>query len=128
MLAFARDTDWAGVLGNRPARSRLRLGLTFSSGFDDENDFTVSALHVFSPVNDWQGEVRSFVSLGSSRTLQTEWWQPLSAGSPWFGAASAGYLGEAFDLYADGLRTAREESTSVSRLRLAGREHDRDRP
>ena len=103
---LARDVFLTPVYGEG-RRSRLRLGLTFSSDFEDENDFTVSALHVFSPLNDWQGEVRSFASLGSSRTLQTEWWQPLGAGSPWFGAASAGYVSEAFDLYSDGLRTAR---------------------
>jgi NTE family protein len=88
-------------------RSRLRFGLAFSSDFDDENEFTVSALHVFSPLNDWQGELRSFASIGSSRSLYTEWWQPLGAGSPWFGAAAIGYVSESFNLYEDGLRAAR---------------------
>lgn len=106
-------------------RSRLRLGLGFSSDFRDETSFTVSALHVYSPLNDWQGEVRTFASVGSSRGLQTEWWQPLGAGSPWFGAVTAGYLDEAVDLYEDGRRTARigvsGTEGSVAFGRLLGR-------
>ena len=103
---LTRDVVLTPVYGSG-RRSRLRFGLTFSSDFDDENEFTVSALHVFSPLNDWQGELRSFASIGSTRALSTEWWQPLGAGSPWFGAATLGYLSESFNLYEDGLRAAR---------------------
>lgn len=88
-------------------RDRLRIGLAFSSDFDDENEFTVGALHVRSPLNDWQGELTTYASIGSTRALQSEWWQPLGPGSPWFGALNVGYLREGYDLYEDGRRTAR---------------------
>lgn len=103
---LVRDVTLTPVYG-AGRRSRLRVGLAFSSDFDDENEFTVSALHVFSPLNDWQGELRSFASIGSTRSLSTEWWQPLGAGSPWFGAALLGYVSESFNLYDDGKRAAR---------------------
>ena len=118
---LTRDVFLTPVYGEG-RRSRLRLGLAFSSDLRDENDFTVSALHVYSPLNDWQGEIRTFASIGSSRALRAEWWQPLGAGSPWFGAVEAAYADEAIDLYADGKRTARigvsgiEGSLAVGRL------------
>ena len=102
-------------------RSRLRLGLAFSSDLGDENDFTVSALHVLSPLNELQGEIRTFASVGSSRALQTEWWQPLGAGSPWFGAIHAGYLSQSVDLYAAGKRTARLGVSGVEGSLAVGR-------
>ena len=103
---LTRDVALTPVYG-AGRRSRLRFGLAFSSDFADDNEFTVSALHVLSPLNDWQGELRSFASIGSTRALSTEWWQPLAAGSPWFGAATLGYLSESFNLYEKGLRVAR---------------------
>ena len=103
-------------------RDRLRFGLAFSSDLDDENEFTVSALHVRSPLNDWQGELTTFASIGSTRMLHSEWWQPLGPGSAWFGAVDLGYLSEGYNLYEDGRRTARlgvsgtEGSIAIGRL------------
>lgn len=101
-----RDVYLTPVYGEG-RRDRLRIGLAFSSDFSDENEFTVSALHVRSPLNDWQGELTTYASIGSTRALDSEWWQPLGAGSPWFGALGAGYLSEGYDIYEDGRRTAR---------------------
>lgn len=115
-----RDVLLTPVYGDG-RRSRLRLGLAFSSDLRNENGFTVSALHVHSPLNDWQGEIRSFASIGSSRKLQTEWWQPLGAGSPWFGAVDAAYIDEPVDLYTDGKRTARIGVSGVAGSLAVGR-------
>ena len=105
-VGATRDVVLTPVL-DEGRRDRLRVGLAFSSDFNDENAFTVSALHVRSPLNDWQGEWATFASIGSTRALQSEWWQPLGPGSPWFGALDVGYLSESYDLYEDGRRTAR---------------------
>jgi NTE family protein len=105
-IGATRDVVLTPVL-DEGRRDRLRVGLAFSSDFDDENEFTVSALHVRSPLNEWQGEWATFASIGSTRALQTEWWQPLGPGSPWFGALNVGYLSESYDLYEDGRRRAR---------------------
>ena len=115
-----RDVFLTPVYGEG-RRSRLRLGLAFSSDLRDENEFSVSALHVYSPLNDWQGEIRSYASIGSSRRLQTEWWQPLGAGSPWFGAVDAAYVDESIDLYSDGRRTARIGVSGVAGSLAFGR-------
>ena len=105
-IGATRDVVLTPVL-DEGRRDRLRVGLAFSSDFDDENEFTVSALHVRSPLNEWQGEWATFASIGSTRALQSEWWQPLGPGSPWFGALNVGYLSESYDLYEDGRRSAR---------------------
>ena len=96
------------------ARSRVRLGLELSSDFRDDHRITVSALHLLSWINPWGGELRTIARIGSSRSLSTQWWQPLGAGSPWFAQATAEYDTEPLDLFVDGRRTARASVTTQS--------------
>jgi len=49
-----------------------------------------TAQHV-AGLNDWGGEWRNLLRAGAVNELQTEWYQPLGRGSPWFSAARAAY-------------------------------------
>lgn len=94
------------------ARSRVRLGLELSSDFSDDHRITVSALHLLSWVNPWAGEVRTLARVGSSRSLNVQWWQPLGAGSPWFAQSTLEYQTEPLDLFSAGKRIARASITT----------------
>lgn len=89
------------------ARSRVRLGLEFSSDFRDDNRFGISALHTLSWIDAWGGELRTLAKLGNTRMLASEWWQPLAAGSPWYASATLGYRAQNEDLYVNGQRVGR---------------------
>jgi len=89
------------------AHSRLRLGVEFSSDFDDDNRFTVSALHVVPWFNTWGAELRSVARIGSNRSLGTQLWQPLAPGSQWFVKPSLQYDSSGADLFDRGRRIAR---------------------
>ena len=89
------------------ARSRVRLGLELSSDFSDDNQFTVSALHVLSWLNAWGGEVRTLARVGSVRSLAIQPWQPLAPGSPWHFVPSVQYKASSLDVYEDRVRTLR---------------------
>ena len=113
----ATESEWA--------RSRLRVGLEFSSDFRDDHRFQVSGLHVLSWLNDWGGELRSIGRVGSERSLSTEWWQPLSPGSPWFASASLGYLTQTENLYVGGERFGRASLAATNLGFSLGRRFDR---
>lgn len=88
-------------------RSRVRLGLELSSDFADDNNFSVGAMHTLSWIDDWGAELRTRGRLGSARSLESEFWQPLGPGSPWFAALSAHYSAGSRNVYSDGLRVLR---------------------
>ncbi|MFY7857560.1 MAG: patatin-like phospholipase family protein [Rubrivivax sp.] len=113
----ATESEWA--------RSRLRVGLEFSSDFRDDHRFQVSGLHVLSWLNDWGGELRTIGRVGSERSLATEWWQPLSPGSPWYASASLGYLTKAENLFIDGKRFGRASLAATTATVSLGRLFDR---
>jgi NTE family protein len=89
------------------ARSRVRLGLELSSDFSDDNQFTVSALHLLSWLNAWGGEVRTLARVGSVRSLVVQPWQPLAPGSLWHLVPSVQYRASSLDVYEDRVRTQR---------------------
>lgn len=111
------ESDWT--------RSRLRVGLEFSSDFRDDHRFQVSGLHVLSWINRWGGELRTIGRLGSERSLATEWWQPLSPGSPWFASAELGYLAKAENLYLGGERFGRASLAATTATVSLGRVYGR---
>ena len=104
------ESDWA--------RSRMRLGLELNSDFRADHRFTVSGLHVLSWINSLGGELRTIGRLGTRRSLETEWWQPLAAGSPWYASASLGHRSQTDDLYSSG-RLVGRASFSASSLTFA---------
>jgi NTE family protein len=83
---------------------RLRLGLDMSTDFSRSSEFTLSGLHSLGGRNAAGGEWRTLLRAGAVNEVQTEWYQPLAAGSRWFAAARAGYRGEDATSYDDALR------------------------
>jgi NTE family protein len=101
-------------------RNPLRLGLevqTEQGNREDTTRFAATAMSTFRHLNDWGGELRLLLRLGSRTTLLGEWWQPLGPGSPVFGVTSWRRDAEAQDVYIDGVRFSRlDTSTAVGRV------------
>ena len=89
------------------SHSRLRLGVELSSDFEDDNRFTVSALHVVPWFNSWGAELRSVARIGSNRSLGTQLWQPLAPGSSWYIRPEIQYDSSGADIFDRGRRIAR---------------------
>lgn len=107
----------AVMIGDGPARelvllpiasplagSRLRLGLDLSADLARGSDFTLSGLYTRGGLNAAGAEWRTLVRIGAINELQTEWFQPLAAGSPWFVGARLGYWGDTAVVHDDSLR------------------------
>lgn len=93
VLLNVSEADWA--------RSRLRLGLEFSTDFSDNHSFSVAALHVASSLNNWGGELRTFARVGSTREFNVAWWQPLGPGSRWYIEPTLGVSSKPQNLFTD---------------------------
>lgn len=103
--------------------SRLRLALELKGDFSDNNNFTLSAMHVLPWVNAWNGEVRTMARVGQNTELSTELWQPLGPGEPWFVAPAVKYEEHSKNLYApSGLRLARYSQRETSATLALGRQ------
>ncbi|WP_229258160.1 patatin-like phospholipase family protein [Duganella margarita] len=90
------------------AHSRLRVGLELNSDFSENNAFEIKALHVLSSLNDWGAELRTTARVGTARVLNTQFWQPLGAGSQWYAAPTLEFASGATDIFnKNGLRQAR---------------------
>ncbi|MBV7538598.1 patatin-like phospholipase family protein [Duganella sp. sic0402] len=90
------------------AHSRLRVGLELNSDFSDNSAFQLKAMHVLSSLNDWGGELRTIASVGTERSLATQFWQPLGAGSQWYVAPSLEFGAASSDVFnSTGFRRAR---------------------
>jgi len=100
------EADWAA--------SRLRLGLELYSNFADANSYSLVAMHVANWLNPWGAELRSVGRIGSSRSLNTEFYQPLGPGSRWFASAKLGYTADANDVFDQGQRALRLSSSLTS--------------
>jgi NTE family protein len=105
----------AVMIGDGPARelvllpiasplagSRLRLGLDLSADLARGSEFTLSGLYTRGGLNAAGAEWRTLVRIGAINELQTEWFQPLAAGSPWFVGARLGYVGDDVTVYEEG--------------------------
>jgi len=69
--------------------SRFRIGVELESDSGTLNSFTLSGLYTMGRMNAWGAEWRTLLRVGATRELQTEWYQPLGEGSPWFASARA---------------------------------------
>jgi NTE family protein len=67
----------------------LQLGLTMSSDFAKSNYFSVRFGYTRMPINSLNGEWRTIFSLGEEPGIETDLYQPLAIGSPWFIEPSA---------------------------------------
>jgi NTE family protein len=86
------------------AGSRLRLGLDLSTDFARNSEFTLSGLLTLGGRNAAGAEWRTLLRAGAINELQTEWYQPFAAASPWFASARLGYRGDDAIVYDEALR------------------------
>jgi NTE family protein len=100
------EADWAA--------SRVRLGLELYSNFADANSYSLVAMHVANWLNPWGAELRSVARIGSTRSLNTEFYQPLGPGSRWFAAAKLAYTAGSNDVFDQGQRALRLSSSLTS--------------
>jgi len=94
------------------AHSRLRFGLELYSNFSETNRFSLVAMHVATWLNDWGAELRTVGRIGATRGLGTELMQPLGAGSPWYVLGGLQYESGGIDLFDEGRRSLRVNSSS----------------
>lgn len=100
------EADWAA--------SRVRLGLELYSNFADASSYSLVAMHVANWLNPWGAEVRSVARIGSTRGLNTEFFQPLGPGSRWFASAKLAYAAGSNDVFDQGQRALRLSSSLTS--------------
>lgn len=100
------EADWAA--------SRLRLGLELYSDFADASSYSLVAMHVANWLNRWGAELRSVARIGTTRGLNTEFYQPLGPGSRWFASAKLAYEAGANDVFYQGQRALRLSSSLTS--------------
>lgn len=104
------EADWAA--------SRVRLGLELYSNFADASSYSLVAMHVANWLNPWGAELRSVARVGSTRGLNTEFYQPLGPGSRWFASAKLAYSAGSNDVFDQGQRALRL-SRSLTSAQLA---------
>ncbi len=100
------EADWAA--------SRVRFGLELYSNFADANRYSLVSMHVADWLNSWGAELRSVARIGSTRGLNTEFYQPLGPGSRWFAAAKLGFEAGSNDVFNQGQRALRLSSSLAS--------------
>jgi len=77
----------------------LRFGLGLASDFDGDSSFTLLASHRQTWLNQRGAEWRNDVQFGQVNSLNSEWYQPLSAGNPLFLAPHLSITQRSTDLY-----------------------------
>ena len=97
------EADWAA--------SRVRFGLELYSNFADANRYSLVGMHVANWLNRWGAELRTVARIGSTRGLNTEFYQPLGPGSSWFAAAKLGFEAGSNDVFNQGQRALRLSSS-----------------
>jgi len=100
------EADWAA--------SRVRLGLELYSNFADASSYSLVAMHVADWLNPWGAELRSVARIGSTRGLNTEFYQPLGPGSRWFASSKLAYTAGSNDVFDQGQRALRLSSSLTS--------------
>ncbi|MDR7268173.1 NTE family protein [Pelomonas saccharophila] len=100
------EADWAA--------SRVRFGLELYSNFADANSYSLVGMHVANWLNRWGAELRTVARIGSTRGLNTEFYQPLGPGSRWFVSAKLAYTAGSNDVFDQGQRALRLSSSLTS--------------
>jgi len=80
----------------------LQFGLSLSSDFAKYNRFSIRFGYTKMPVNSLNGEWRTLFALGAEPGIETDLYQPLAVGSPWFIDPSAFALTSKFNVMEDG--------------------------
>jgi len=119
VVITAKEKSWG--------TSSLQLGLELSSVSSDDSQFNLGAAYTMMPVNDLNGEWRTFLRVGEEPLLFTELYQPLDPEEKWFVNLGGGYVSRNIKLYDDpssDTPTAEYEVDSVGVSLQGGRNLD----
>ncbi len=106
LVVNAREKPWGP--------DYLQLGLRFSTNLGNRSGLTLGLGHIRVPLNDSNGEWRSFVRFGEKTGLLTEIYQPWTNGSPYFVHGWLSALDDFYDVVEQG------EPLAVNRMRKVG--------
>ena len=93
VVITAKEKSWG--------TSSLQFGLELSSVSSDDSQFNLGAAYTMMPVNDLNGEWRTFLAVGEEPLLFTELYQPLDPEEQWFVNVGGGYVSRNVKLYDD---------------------------
>jgi NTE family protein len=100
----------------------LQFGLTLSSDFANSNRFSVRFGYTKMPINRLNGEWRTIFSLGEEPGIETDLYQPLAIGSPWFIEPSAFAINNKYNVLENENIIAETSVTRVGAAIALGRE------
>ena len=100
----------------------LQFGLSLSSDFAEFNRFSVRFGYTKMPVNSLNGEWRTLINLGEEPGIETDLYQPLAIGSPWFIDPSAFALTSKFNIIEGGNILAETNVFRIGGALAIGRE------
>jgi len=81
----------------------LQMGILLENRFDGDADITIAARYNMTQVNKLGAEWRSDLRIGVDGLFRTEFYQPLSYGSPYFVAPSFELFDRTLEIYQDGV-------------------------
>ncbi len=100
----------------------LQFGLTMSSDFAKSNRFSFRFGYTKMPINSLNGEWRTVFTLGEEPGIETDLYQPLAIGSPWFIEPSAFALNNKYNVFKDQSIVAQTSINRVGAAFALGRE------
>jgi NTE family protein len=92
IVVEAREKSWG--------TSSLQFGFNLSATSTDDSYFDIGAAYTKIPLNELNGEWRTFLRLGQEPTVYTEVYQPLDPDERWFVGFGGGYSGRDIKIYA----------------------------
>ena len=100
----------------------LQFGLSLSSDLSNDNNLSIRFGLTSMPLNRLNGEWRSILALGEEPGIETELYQPLGVGSPWFVIPRAFLTNNRFKIVDDGQILAETRVTRYGGSLAMGRE------
>ena len=100
----------------------LQFGLSLSSDLSNDNNLSLRFGLTRMPINRLNGEWRSILSLGVEPGIETELYQPMSVGSPWFVIPKAFLVNNRFNVSEDGNIIAETRVNRIGGSLALGRE------
>ena len=100
----------------------LQFGLTMSSDFAKSNRFSIRFGYTKMPINSLNGEWRSILSLGEEPGIQTDLYQPLAIGSPWFIEPGAFAISNKYNIWEEDQIIAETRIVRIGAQIAVGRE------
>ena len=114
IVLVAREKAWGP--------NYLQFGLSLSSDLSNDNNLSIRFGLTSMPLNRLNGEWRSILALGEEPGIETELYQPLGVGSPWFVVPKGFLVNNRFNVIKDGNILAETRVLRVGGSLALGRE------